>query len=155
METTINVLDYLSDSEIKEIAQAEVRNKIRVYLGDEKNTKRVLSNLSYQIVFDEVDRNLGTSAKKTIADNVQNIIKKQSSYSVFRDKDNGYERSDSEATKIVRQTVKEQTEVIKQKVRDTIANKDFSEEIWIKFEQLGEDFTSNIYSLIEMVTKKS
>lgn len=154
METTIkiDIDDYLTDEDIREICKEQVAYKVQSYLGDEQNTKRVLSNLSYEIIFDEVDRHLGESSKEIIRKNTLKIINDLTNYSVFRD--NSYGGSKSMATNIMEESVRENKELIKDKVREAISNKDFSEEVWTKFEQLGEDFMSNIYSLIEMVSKK-
>jgi len=43
--------------------------------------------------------------------------------------------------------------MINQKVKDTITNHDYSDEIWRKFEELGETFISNIYSIVELGKK--
>ena len=50
----INPLDYLSHDEIKDIAIDELRNQIRQMFKSETEAQRLLSNLSYQIVFDEI-----------------------------------------------------------------------------------------------------
>lgn len=149
METTINVLDYLSESEISEIAKDEVRNVIRGYLGDEENTKRVLSNLTYQIVFDEVDKHIGENSRNKIAQLTENQIKKDSfNYMVFRNK--SYGSSASLGYQIMEQAVKDNKELIQQKVKEAIINKDYQEDVWNKFEELSDNFMSNIYEIVEL-----
>lgn len=153
METTINVLDYLSESEISEIAKDEVRNVIRGYLGNEENTKRVLSNIAYEIVFDEVDRHIGEDSRKKIAELTEKQITKDSfGYMVFRDK--SYGSPASLAYQIMEQAVKDNKAIIQDKVKEAIIEKDYQEDVWSKFEELAENFTSNIYEIVELAKSK-
>lgn len=153
METTvkINVADYVTENEIKEIVQDEIRQTVRNFFADEQNAQRLLSNLSYQIVFDEVDK-IVPDCRNVIKEKTLEIINKDSfSYNVFRQK--SYGSPNSLAYDYIEQTVKECKDVINQKVKDTITNHDYSDEIWRKFEELGETFISNIYSIVELGKK--
>ena len=40
--------------------------------------------------------------------------------------------------------------MINEKVKETILNKDYSEEIWSKFQELGETFAENIYEITRL-----
>lgn len=153
METTvkINVADYVTENEIKEIVQDEIRKTVQNFFADEKNAQRLLSNLSYQIVFDEVDK-IVPDCRNIIKEKTLEIINKDSfSYNVFRQK--SYGSPNSLAYDYIEQTVKECKDMINQKVKDTIINHDYSDEIWRKFEELGETFISNIYSIVELGKK--
>lgn len=153
METTvkINVADYVTENEIKEIVQDEIRQTVRNFFADEKNAQRLLSNLSYQIVFDEVDK-IVPDCRNIIKEKTLEIINKDSySYNVFRQK--SYGSPNSLAYDYIEQTVKECKDMINQKVKDTITNHDYSDEIWRKFEELGETFISNIYSIVDLGKK--
>ena len=153
METTvkINVADYVTENEIKEIVQDEIRQTVRNFFSDEKNAQRLLSNLSYQIVFDEVDK-IVPDCRNIIKEKTLEIINKDSfSYNVFRQK--SYGSPNSLAYDYIEQTVRECKDMINQKVKDTITNHDYSDEIWRKFEELGETFISNIYSIVELGKK--
>ena len=153
METTvkINVADYVTENEIKEIVQDEIRQTVRNFFADEKNAQRLLSNLSYQIVFDEVDK-IVPDCRNIIKEKTLEIINKDSfSYNVFRQK--SYGSPNSLAYDYIEQTVRECKDLINQKVKDTITNHDYSDEIWRKFEELGETFISNIYSIVELGKK--
>jgi hypothetical protein len=66
----------------------------------------------------------------------------------------GSGRQKSLGAKIVEQTIKENESLIKQKVIDSIQNKDYSEEAWNKFELLAETFTSNIYDFVGLIRTK-
>lgn len=154
METTLNVdiTDYLSQGEIKDIIKEELRDKVRSILGNEENTVRILSNLSYQLVFDEVDKVVPNS-RQVIHDKICKIIQnKDFSYLVFRDADNWSKAS--LASTYILNAVQENKDLINNKVKDTITNHNYSDEIWQKFEELGENFTANIYEITNLGRNK-
>lgn len=153
MESTItlNVSDYVSKDEMKEIVIEEMKARVRSLFNNEENTKRILSNLSYQIVFDEVDKIIPNS-KELIVSKTEHIIKNLNDHHVFRD-ETGYSKA-SLATQYVLDAVRANKDLLNQKVKDTIENKDYSEEVWTKFEQLADTFMSNIYSIVELGRSK-
>ena len=57
--------------------------------------------------------------------------------------------------KVIEQTVRENQQLIKDKVIDTIQNADYTDEVLMKFENLAENFTSNIYDFVELMRSKS
>lgn len=150
----IKIEKYLSDTEIKEILQDELRNKVRQHFQNEENAKRLLSNLAYHIIKEEVN--------KIVPDYEQELVEKV--VSLIRDKDLGGQvfdfdrygsgRSKPLGAKIVEQTITENQQLIKNKVIDTIQNADYSDDALIKFESLAEEFTSNIYSFVELMRSK-
>jgi hypothetical protein len=147
----IKIEKYLSEEEIKDIVSDEIRTQIRKLFDTEKNAQRLLSNLSYQIVFDEVDKTI-PNCLEVIANNTKKIIGESSSYNVFRD--SSYGSPKSLAYQIMEQAVSENKELINTKVKDTIVNTDYSKEIWDKFEELGENFISNIYDIVKLGKKQ-
>jgi hypothetical protein len=147
----IKITDYLSKEEIKEICNNELRIQIREFFQNEKNAQRLLSNLSYQIIFDEVDKII-PSCKKIIEEKVKEIIKNQTSYSVFRGRE--YGREPSLAYKMLETEVSKNKELLNEKIKDTIINTDYTEKIWNIFEKLGETFMENIYTITELGRSK-
>jgi hypothetical protein len=143
----IKIEDHLSPQEIKEIVIDEARNRIRELFKDEKNTNRILSNISYEIVFDEVDKIIPNS-KEVIKNQMVKILENPSSFTVFREKDEW--RKESLATSFIHEAVKENKDLLKSKVKETIINKDYSKEIWNIFEKLGENFLDNIYEIVRL-----
>jgi len=150
----INITDYLSHEEIKEIAEDEIRVQIREHFKNEENAKRLLSNLSYQIVTDEVDKIVPNHKEELIAKVVELIGKKDLSYHLFDFDTYGGGKARSLGAKIIEETVRENKELIKDKVVETIQNRDYNDDAWNKFENLAEDFTSNIYDFVEMMRTK-
>lgn len=147
----IEISNYLSHDEIKEIVEDELRAQIRNHFSNEENARRLLSNLSYQIIFDEVDKTV-TESKSVIADKTRQLLNNMTAYNVFRD--DSYGGRKSLATQLMEQSVKDNAELLRDKVRETIVNKDMSEEVWTIFEKMGDEFASNIYQLVELARKK-
>ena len=147
----IDITEYLSAEDIKEACIEQLKWEISNHFKNEENAKRLLSNLSYQIVFEEVDKIIPNS-KDVIVSKTIELIKEGSNYNVFRDRSYGSEAS--LAYRIMEQAVNDNKHLINEKVKDTITNKDYSEEIWAKFEQLGETFISNIYEIVSLGRKE-
>lgn len=150
----INFKDYLSDNEVKEIVQDELRIQVRkLFSGTEENTQRLLSNLAYAIVRDEVDK-IVPNYEQDLVNKVAELIKsKDLSFHVFN-----YHYSTNAPTsfgsKVIEQTVKENQQLIKDKVVKTIQEADYSEQALMKFESLADDFTSNIYDFVNLMRDK-
>ena len=151
----INFKDYLSDDEVKEIVQDELRIQVRkLFSGTEENTQRLLSNLAYSIVRDEVDK-IVPNYEEQLVNKVAELVKsKDLSFHVFN-----YNYSTNAPTsfgsKVIEQTVKENQQLIKDKVVKTIQETDYSEQALMKFESLAEDFTSNIYDFVNLMRDKN
>ncbi len=154
METTlkIDVSDYLSEDDIKELCRDQVRYEIGKFFRNEENAQRLLSNLSYQIVFDEIDKVIPNSREIVISKTTQ-VLNDIQNFSVFRDA--SYGSKPSLAYQIMEETVRDNKHLINEKVKETILNKDYSNEIWDKYEELAETFMSNIYELVKLGRNKS
>lgn len=146
-EIKIDVADYLSQEDIKELCKEQVRYEIQKLFKNEIEAQRLLANLSYEIVFKEVDKVIENS-RELVINKTQEIINNPSTYSVFRD--GFYGGKKSLAYDIMEKAVKDNTLLINEKVKETILNKDYSKEVWDKFEQLADAFTSNIYEIVRL-----
>lgn len=148
----INFKDYLSEEEVKDILKEELRGQVRKHFNNEENARRLLSNLAYAMVMVEVDKIVPNYHTELVNKVAELITNKDLSFHVFNtDYISGSPKS--LGAKIVDQTVKENTQLIKDKVVDAIQKRDYTEESLIKLEQLSEDFTSNIYEFINLVRK--
>ena len=65
----IEVKDYLSESEIKEIVQQELRLKVRQQF-DLNNIERIFSNSAYHIVWEEVNKSIDYDVTEFIKNKV-------------------------------------------------------------------------------------
>lgn len=119
MEIIINVEDYIDKDQIREMIILEIEGIIK------KDAERLLSNAAYHVVWEAVDKALDNSAKELIKEKTIEIIKGITSYSVFRRKDY-FEKEDSEAFKILRSSVIENSDLIKQKTKEAIELADFT-----------------------------
>ena len=150
----IKIEHYLDHEAIKEVVEDELRNQVRKHFANEENAKRLLGNLAYAIVRDEVDK-IVPNYEEQLVNKVAELVKsKDLSFHVFN-----YHYSTkaplSFGAKIVEQTVKENQQLIKDKVVQAIQEKDYSEEALIKLENLSEEFTSNIYNFVELMRSKN
>lgn len=150
----INIIDYLSQEEIKEIVSDELRVQIRQHFKNEENARRLLSNLTYQIVTDEVDKIVPNHKEELVSKVVELISKKDLSYHLFDFDTYGSGKARSLGAKIMEEAVRENKQLIKDKVVETIQNRDYNDDAWNKFENLAETFTSNIYDFVDMMRTK-
>lgn len=149
----IKIEDYLNHEEIKEILQDELRNQIRGHFKNEDNAKRLLSNLAYHIVQEEVSKIVPNYEEELVKEVSKLIKEKDLSYYVFNfDYFNGV--SKSFGAKLIEETVKENKQLIKDKVVEAIQNKDYSEESLLQLERLSDSFASNIYDFVELMRGK-
>ncbi len=143
----IEIEKYLSEAEIKNIVSDQIRYEVSEFFKTEKNAQRLLSNLSYEIVFNEIDkvipnsRELVISKTKTVLNDIKN-------YQVFRDASYGSDKS--LGYKIMEESVKYNKDLINEKVKETITSKDYSKEIWDRYEAMAESFMSNFYEIARL-----
>jgi hypothetical protein len=152
----IKIEDYLSHDDIKEIVNDELRNQVIKHFMNEENAKRLLMNLSYHIVKEEVNK-IVPNYEQELIEKVASLIrdKKSVEFNLFDFDTWNSGRSKSLGAKIVEQTIKENEQLIKDKVIESIQNRDYSEEAWNKFESLAEKFTSNIYDFVDLIRTKN
>lgn len=148
----IKIEDYLSDDDIKEILQNELRVQVRNHFSNEESAKRLLSNLAYHIVKEEVNK-IVPNYEEDLVKKVSELIQDKDSlgFKLFDFDSWGAGRNKSLGAKIVEQTVEENKQLIKDKVVEAIQNRDYSDEALIKLESLGEEFVGNIYNFVELM----
>jgi len=124
MSNTINIDDFLSEDEKKEIA-------VRVFTGklesiSQAEIERIVSNNAYAIAQELVDKNFGDEYKESIKTKLPKIIDGLSSYTVF-DRGDSYGAFRKEATiawKTVEDTVKANHGSIEARVINILENID-------------------------------
>lgn len=151
----IKITDYLNQDEIKEVLIQELRNQVRHHFKNEDNANRLLSNLSYHIVSEEVEK-IVPNHKEIIIEKVAKLInEKDLSYHLYNFDTYGGGRAKSLGAKIIEQTVEENRQIIKDKVVEAIQGRDYSEEALLKLENLSDSFASNIYDFVEIMKTKN
>ena len=149
----IDFKDYLSEDEVKEIVSDTVREEVRKHFRDEDNAQRIISNISYQIIFDEIDKVIPESKQMIIDKTIKAITDKEDmSFYVFYSGDYGKK---SLGYLIMEETVRDHKEVIKENIAKTILNFDYKSEVWNLWEKLGSDFMDIIYKISEVGNKKT
>ena len=150
----INLDDYLSHEEKKELARDVFAERLREAIRKEEDLRRILSNISYDIVSKEVEQYI-PDYKDTIAKGVISVIEKEDlSYHVFHTK-NEWGREDSTAYKFVEETIKKQLPALKAKVEDAISKFSADKLISEKIAEVFADMAENAYKLSQVFYDKN
>lgn len=146
METTIvvNIEDYMTKEEIKEIIHQEIRYGVKKSLEHEYG----ISNTSYYLVASCVDQLLDKEDKKNILENTKKIISEMTSFSVFKEKDN-WRQKDSLAQTYVNEAVESNKDLIKKKVDEIIIERiENISKSYMFNEGIKEEIENGVYEAI-------
>lgn len=146
----IKIEDYLTKSEIKSIVEQELRETISMQVQS-VNLGNHIINSAYGIIFQEIEKEM-PSAKEQIKNKAIEVINNLSNYSVFREAKYGDKQS--LASSYIDEAVRENKELIKQKIIESVFKKDYSEDVWNRFEELADNFGSLIYEIAAIGKKK-
>lgn len=143
MEVNINVEDYISEAEMRKIAEEELRYAFRRQFQKESDVERVLANLSHEYVFHATCDQLSISmeeVEKRIKDKIIEALEGDSvKYKVFQRAD-AWDRSESPAVKILDDVLRESRPLIEAAVKREIEQYPF----W----ELREEIADTIYDCI-------
>lgn len=126
MEININIDDYISEEQKAEIAEEMFRSALAQKIRDSKDVDRILSNISYYAVFQEIDVAVeggGETLRDQIRDRAYEHLNKGGNYGIFRSKDHWSDAS--AATKIVEGFVQEKKDLIEERVHQAITQMPF------------------------------
>lgn len=121
----IKVEDYLSESEMKNLAVEAFRNKIAVLLCDNQQVERVIYNTCYYVLRDLVDAHFDGDVETHIKNSVIKNMDKLSVSDVF-----GYDYEDFYRGKkplgriVLEQTVTDNKDIIRERVAEVIKDLD-------------------------------
>lgn len=151
----IKIENYLDNETIREVVIDELRSQIKEHFKNEENAKRLLSNLAYHIVREEIEK-IVPNYEQELVDKVASLIQDKGSvsFNLFDFDKYGSGRSKSLGARIIEQTVEENKQLIKDKVLQAIQERDYSDEALLKLENLSENFSSNIYDFVELMRGK-
>lgn len=138
----INIEDYLSDDEIKQIVKEEFRNKIQENLRRNGVTTWI-ANLGYQNVFEIINTEI-PEYESLVKEKTKEVIEGLTSYSVFRKKDL-VDNEDSLGQKYLEQAVENNKEIINEKIID-IFNELGKRDIAYEIENIISEKLENIFS---------
>lgn len=163
METQvkINIDDYLSEEEKKEIAIDVFRNQVKTQLfksidgtvQSDSEVQRVIGNISYEIVFNEVQKYI-PDAKKMVKDKVSKILKeKDFSYYIFRKKD-AWDKEESLAITYLNQEVKSNEEMFKARIKKEMEEFDLGDDLNKELSNKFDKLADTMYSLSDLFINK-
>lgn len=116
----IDIEKYISEEEIKQIISEEIREYVRNHFRDKNDMERIFSNSAYHVLWKEVDSLYDGNMSQIIKDKIISIISSDTPYlGIFRKKD-VWDRDESESYKIMVQTIKQNTDIIKNNVIDAM-----------------------------------
>ena len=130
----IDITKYLSDDEIQSCILQEIRTQIRGIYNSESDVQRLVSNLTYKIVFDMVDPLLEGGLENFLREKVKEKIENLSSYEIFRRAD-AWERSASKAQEILDDESEKARPLIRERVEKIIAEHPFDT---LKRDEIGD-----------------
>lgn len=160
MEIDLNVEDYLSEEDKKEIVIDVFRQQVKNQLfkstdgtvQSDSEVQRVIGNITHEIVFTEIQKYI-PDAKKQIKERVRKALAKDLNYEVFRKKD-AWDKEESLAITYIKEEVKNNEEVFKARIRELMANYNLqpsvNEELSKKFDELA----GTMYGLSELFNNK-
>lgn len=126
MEIAIDINEYLSKEEIKEIAEQELRAAFREQFRKEADVERVLTNLSLEYVHALVAEQWDGEFDELLRQKVRESIEKGVGYYVFRRKD-AWDRTESPAVAILDEECKNSRPLIRECVEKRIREYPFHE----------------------------
>lgn len=112
----MNIKDYVNEKEIKDIINDEIRRIVRYHLNNEAELSRIITNISYKELWKQIELEI-PNCEKILKEKTIERIRNISDYDIFRRKD-AYGAEDSLATKLIDECVKENKDIINDKVKN-------------------------------------
>lgn len=119
MELKVNISDYMSDDEIKEIIRDTIKQEIKKQT--QEDYERIMNNLAYYSKFGFISSILTDDDKEIIKQKTKEIIGNVSRYDVFYN--GGYGEEPSLGCKVIREETAKLVPVIKENVRKIVDDK--------------------------------
>ena len=142
----IITFDFISSDDIREICLDEVRKAIRIQFKSDSDTKRIIGNIGYEIIKTEIEKII-PNFSQLIANQAVEICKSGiTPYLVFS-KANGWGDEDSLGLTILNEEVKNNQDIIKNKIID-VFNKISENDIGYVVSELIKDvLISKVHTL--------
>lgn len=138
----INIKDYISEEEIKDIIKDEIRRSVAYYMNTEAELSRIITNISYKELWKQIELevpNCETLLKQKTIERIRQL----SSYDVFRRKDI-YGGENSLATKLIDECVKENKNIINDKIKN-IFNELSNSDLKYDIQGILEEYIENLF----------
>lgn len=142
MEIKVDITDYLSEEEIKNECRYAIREAIQDKYKQESEIDRLITNLSYEFIFESISRTINEDAETKIKNKVSELLGNDSTiaYELFR-KNDCWESGEAVGRTILNNAIKENEGLIKEKVQQTIKDYNFGdkEELRCRIEDVFHD----------------
>jgi len=115
----VEIKEYLSEDQMRDISEQMYRDKVAEYLKDEENFKRVLSNSAYDIVYDMVDNEIEEGLKPYLYNKVLDIIKNLSEFHIFK-KPDAWSRETNSGYQTLEKCIIENKDILNSKVKEAL-----------------------------------
>lgn len=159
METTINIDNYLTEEEQKDIIISEFKNVVRRMIckngdnGVEKQIERILGNCALHTITEMFNQHYNSDIENIIIRHVDKVLADGSlTYHIFHKKD-VWGNDDSIGTKIIEKAVLNNKDVIEQRVTECIENYNISESLENVIVSAIENRISSLDSILEVMLK--
>lgn len=161
INTTINIDNYLTEEEKKEIAINYFRESLQKHFTNKDNGKadferdRHIGNIYHSIILEEVQKYLPNFQDIIKERVIHTITNENLHFQIFRKKDDYFREKQSLAMDYIDEVVKENEELIKEKTLNKITTFNYDEIIIDKLKSVFEESFSNIYDLFDKLTQKT
>ena len=162
MNIEININDYLSEEEKKELVIQTFKETVKRELLDGKldNTiqsdseiQRVIGNISHHIVMKEMQTYI-PEFEQMIKEKVRKTLTTEDfTYQIFKKKDI-WDNHESLAITYLNETVRSCKETFQNRIKETIENYDLSKSIAEEVSVVFDEMAGNFYKLSELFYKK-
>lgn len=138
----INIEDYINEDEMKRIVENELRDRIRKYFLGNKISDLICSLCNKEIceIIEEEIPNFREEIKQRISPAIESIGR----YDIFKKRDNFIYSEDSVGQKILEEAVKENKNMIEQKVKNIFSELS-KEDIAAEIEGIITDKIDNMF----------
>lgn len=126
-ELTINVEDYLDESEIKEIALDEIRHAMRRSIGTSADLERFIGNSAYVAIWREMDDlapSVAPELREQLLTRLKEVTPELSTWSVFYRGDHALRNKSSVGAELLDEIVGENRELLEARVREIVGELD-------------------------------
>lgn len=153
----INIEDYLTIDEIKDVIRDEFAASVAKTLSKETDLTRIIGNIAHEIVFDEVKKYI-PEFEELLVENVGKLIEEKNfEWYMFRSKD-VWGIEEGPGLTIIKEILNSNKEAIKKRIEDDINNFDIkaliSDYLGKKMEEVAEEFSKISDFLYEISSKQ-
>lgn len=157
MKIEININDYISEEEKKQIAINAFKESIRESLENTTTIEKIISNAAHYAVFQAIDEAVGAeNNKEIIVEKTKKLINENDlsrytfRYNTFHNKE-----ATSVASILLEKTIKDNEELFKEKILETIKNLDVNETVLNSIDNAVENLARNVFDLVEFAKQKN